>query len=275
MKTYSYLTVSLGVIFIIFFNSCERWDCIEGNDIYASEERPSGNFSGVELDGSFDVYINNDTVTRVFVECDENLMQYISTSVRGNILEIKNKSRKCLNSGYGIIITVSTPMLNSVQLDGSGFINCGYFNTSSMNIDIDGSGTIHSDVDCNVLNADIDGSGNIRLVSACTDADLRIDGSGYIYADIECDELIAEIDGSGEIRLIGYCIDSYMRVDGSGRIRAFDFESENCDVVINGSGDINVFVWDLLDAHIEGSGIVYYKGNPVIRTNDWDKVRMR
>ena len=93
MKTYRYLTVSLGVMYIIFFNSCERWNCIEGNNIYASEERQTGNFSGVQLDGSFDVYINNDTIPGVVVEGDENLLRYISTSVKGNILEINNASR--------------------------------------------------------------------------------------------------------------------------------------------------------------------------------------
>ncbi len=237
MKTFRYLVPAMSVLLIIFFNSCEKYNCIEGNYIYASEERPAGNFSGVELDGSFDVYVSYDTVTRVIVEGDENLLRYISTSVKGNVLKVSNTSRRCLDSGNEIIITVYTPLLRYISLDGSGYISTGYFSTSIMEI--------------------------------------NIDGSGSIYADVDCNELHAAIDGSGEVRLVGYGIDSYFRIDGSGRIRAFDFETEVCYIDIDGSGDAYVFVWDLLDVNINGSGIVYYKGNPVVRTNDWDKVKRR
>lgn len=275
MKAYTYLTAVLGIVFIICFDSCERYNCIEGNGIYASEDRPTGNFSGVEIDGSFDVFINPDTVTSVVVEGDDNLMRFISTSVRGNVLEIRNTNRRCLNSVNNIVITVSTPSIHYMSIDGSGFISCGYYNTSTMDLEIEGSGIIHADFDCYDLSANIDGSGDIRLISSCTEAYLGIDGSGNINADITCDRLNAEIDGSGEIRLIGSCDDSYMNIDGSGRIRAFDFESEFCYVDIDGSGDVYVFVWDLLDVDVEGTGIVYYEGNPVVRTNDWNKVRRR
>ena len=237
MKTFRYLIPAVSVMFIVFFNSCEKYNCIEGNYIYASEERPTGNFSGVELDGSFDVYIDYDTVNRVIVEGDENLLRYISTSIKGNVLKISNTSRRCLDSGNEIIITVYTPLLHYISLDGSGYISSEYFSSSIMEISLDGSGKISAEVDCN--------------------------------------ELDAEINGSGEIRLVGYAIDSYMRIDGSGRIRAFDFETEVCYIDIDGSGDVYVFVWDLLDVNIYGTGIVYYKGNPVVRTNDWDKVKRR
>jgi hypothetical protein len=237
MKTLKYSMLAMGIIFLIFFYSCEKYNCIEGNFIYASEERTSVDFSGIELDGSFDVYVTYDTVTSVIVEGDENLMRYISTSVKANTLEIRNTSRRCLDSGHDIVITVTTPVLRFISVYGSGYINSGYFNTSSM--------------------------------------DIQVDGSGAVYADVDCNNLHAEVDGSGEIRLYGTGIDSYMIIDGSGRIRAFDFESEVCYIDIDGSGDAYVFVWDLLDVYIEGSGIVYYKGNPVVRTNDWNRVKRR
>ncbi len=227
MKIYRYTIIALAVIIALVLNSCERFNCIEGNNIFASEERPTGYFSGIELDGYFDVYVNYDTIPGIKVEGDENLLHYITTYVKGNTLEIGSNSRRCLESGHPIVITVNTPELYYLNLDGSGFINCGYFNTQSL--------------------------------------DIELDGSGIIYADVDCDELKAQIDGSGEIRLYGSCLTSYLRIDGSGRIRAFDFESEECYVDIYGSGDVYVFVWDILDVYIEGSGIVYYEGNPVVR----------
>jgi hypothetical protein len=227
MKIYRYTIISLAVLIIAVLNSCERFNCIEGNNIFAVEERPTGYFSGIELDGYFDVYVNYDTVTSVTVEGDENLIRFITTYTKGNTLEIGTSSRRCLDSWHPIVITVNTPILDHLILEGSGNIDCDYFNIP--------------------------------------DLDIILDGSGYIYADVDCDELSAEIEGSGEIRLVGSCFTSYLKIDGSGRIRAFDFESEECYVDIYGSGDVYVFVWDILDVVIDGSGIVYYEGNPVIR----------
>jgi hypothetical protein len=227
MKIYRYPIISLAVIIVILLNSCERFNCIEGNNIFAIEERPTGYFSGIELDGYFDVYVNYDSVTSVTVEGDENLLRFITTYTKGNTLEIGTSSRRCLDSWHPIVITVNTPVLDHINLEGSGNIDCSYFNIPYL--------------------------------------DIRLDGSGYIYVDVDCDELNADIDGSGEIRLVGSCFTSYLKIDGSGRIRAFDFESEECYVDIYGSGDVYVFVWDILDVYIDGSGIVYYEGNPVIR----------
>jgi len=226
MKIYKYPIIFLAVLIITVFNSCERFNCIEGNNIFAIEERPTGDFSGIELDGSFDVYVNYDTVTSVTVEGDENLLRFITTYTKGNTLEIGTSSRRCLDSWHPIVITVSTPSLHYLGLNGSGFINCSYFNTSYL--------------------------------------DIVLDGSGDIFVDVDCDELTADIDGSGEIRLAGSCFTSDLRIDGSGRIRAFDFESEECYVEIDGSGDVYVFVWDVLYVTIDGSGFVYYEGNPAV-----------
>ena len=227
MKIHRYPIITLAVLLVIILNSCENFNCIEGNHRFDSEERPTGYFSGIELDGYFDVYVNYDTLTSVTVEGDENLLRYITTYTKGNTLEIGTSSRRCLESGNPIVITVNTPTLYHLNLNGSGFINCSYFNTQSL--------------------------------------DIELDGSGDIYVDVDCDELRADVEGSGEIRLVGSCFTSYLGIDGSGRIRAFDFESEECYVDIYGSGDVYVFVWDILDVYIDGSGIVYYEGSPVVR----------
>lgn len=228
MKIYRYPIISLAVLIVIVLNSCERFNCIEGNNIFAIEERPTGYFSGIELDGSFDVYVSYDTVTSVTVEGDENLLRFITTYTKGNTLEIGTSSRRCLDSWHPIVITVSTPSLHYLGLDGSGFINCSYFNTSYL--------------------------------------DIALDGSGEIYVvDVDCNELDAEIDGSGDIKLAGICEKSYLEIDGSGKIRANDFISDECYVDIYGSGVVYVFVWDILDVYIDGSGIVYYEGSPVVR----------
>ena len=55
-----------------------------------------------------------------------------------------------------------------------------------------------------------------------------------------------------------------VRLMGSGSFRAFQLSAETCQVDIVGSGNCEISVKEHLDAVLEGSGSVFYKGNPVI-----------
>ncbi len=51
---------------------------------------------------------------------------------------------------------------------------------------------------------------------------------------------------------------------GSGNFNGFQLTAETCQVDIVGSGNCEITVNKHLDASLEGSGSVYYKGNPTI-----------
>jgi hypothetical protein len=90
----------------------------------------------------------------------------------------------------------------------------------------------------------LNGAGNIQMAGVTKDSmSMRIRGAGNITATGEVSDLSAIVDGSGEMRL------------GSLRARAAQVE-------INGSGDAEVWVTDILRAVINGSGDIRYKGDP-------------
>ena len=92
---------------------------------------------------------------------------------------------------------------------------------------------------------------------------LELTGSGLIdLRDIDALELDVLITGSGEIELWGICEYGDLDITGSGKIKAFHLEQDYCKANIPGSGDMFVFVYDTLDANISGSGNIFYKGNP-------------
>lgn len=247
MKTRTLLLAGITVISSLILSSCEDWgvNCIRGNDHFISEERITPEFSGVEVSGSFDVTIDTGSETSVYVEADENLMDYIVTSVRGHKLVIETEHNKCLKSHNPISVYVTTPELYDVELNGSGSIDCGELTTSELDADIEGSGVI----DLAYVNAD--------------EVTLNISGSGSIKGVIDVYSLKAEVDGSGDIRIDdGTAHNADLNVNGSGRIRAENMDIDNCYVEINGSGDVYAFVYDLLDVTISGSGTMYYYGNP-------------
>ncbi|MFO7658151.1 MAG: head GIN domain-containing protein [Bacteroidales bacterium] len=246
MKAKRIITAALSVIALISLNSCEDWGlgCIDGNDRLTTEERVISDFSGVEVNGSFDVIIDTSAETSLLIEADENLLDYIKTRVRGNMLVIDTYRDRCLRSDNRIAIYISTPYISDIILNGSGRIDCGSFEAGEAKMEVNGSGEINFD---NAV------TGELFLI---------LNGSGEIngYARTGASDL--EIDGSGEINIDGTCPLADMKIIGSGNIRAADFITGDCEVTIIGSGNATVFASSLLDAQITGSGNVYYYGNP-------------
>ncbi len=226
------LAFAATVVISIILTSCEGvfFSCLKGNGIPAEEERHPGEFNGVISEGDYDVFIVIDTVYKVVIEADENLVPYIRTFVKNERLVIDNGTRRCLRNDADepIRIYVHTPDMFYISLEGSGIIYSDYF--------------IYVDY----LRVELTGSGII---------DLR---------DIDAIELDVLLSGSGEIELWGVAGSGDLNIPGSGKIKASHLEQDECTASISGSGDMYVFVYDKLDANISGSGNIFYRGNPRI-----------
>ncbi len=246
MKTSKLIATAIITLTAIIFNSCDKWGlgCIDGNGHLTTEDRVISNFEGIEVNGSFDVYVDTSMETSVLIEADENLLDLIKTQVRGNNLVIDTYRDRCLRSSHGIKIFVSTPQIDELILNGSGKIDCGDFESTELHVDIEGSG----DIKLNYAKID---EGNFEIT-----------GSGFISGTVDTYSADINISGSGEINLDGTAHVADMKITGSGNIKTSEFYTDNCSVKITGSGNAYVFASDLLEARITGSGTVYYYGNP-------------
>lgn len=77
-----------------------------------------------------------------------------------------------------------------------------------------------------------------------------------------------EIIGSSDISILDVMQtnDFELLIMGSGSFYGFELQSRNSYIEIIGSGDCEITTANQMDVDIEGSGSVYYKGSPVIRT---------
>ena len=246
MKNLLYI-VSILVIPFLFY-SCEGiWpNCLDGNGVIITQERVVGSFDRIESNGEYHVYVYPGDETYVEVEADENLMSHIVTRVYKDELIIENRRHDCLRSSGPIRVTVITPELNRIDLNGSGRIWCDSLVTGNFRADVDGSGTIQ----CIYLDA--------------ANLDAGISGSGTMKVNGTFDDIRADINGSGEIILSGESISTDYSISGSGGIAGNNMLTSNCYVDISGSGSVSTWVTDLLDVEISGSGNVYYYGEPPI-----------
>jgi len=100
---------------------------------------------------------------------------------------------------------------------------------------------------------------------------VQTNGSGDMKISGEItgsDHLKASTNGSANISVEkGSAYQFEGEISGNGNISAMGFQSKEAHVKISGDGNIEISVSDKLDVIINGSGNVYYHGNPVITTN--------
>jgi hypothetical protein len=231
--------------------SCDEiWHhCIEGNGHTTTETRDLPAFTRIQVNGDFKVRVDTDTSSAAIVKADNNLQDLIRTYVAGDKLVIESRNGDCLNSSHPVEISVSAPIINYIELNGSGRVYCDGLNAENLVLRLSGSGEMDLS--------------RVKAVSA----ELDLEGSGNIDCGADVENLSSQIEGSGEISINGSALNSEFRVIGSGHLRAGELNTDVCSAYISGSGKIDTDVNNTLDVTIMGSGIVNYTGDPEITSN--------
>jgi hypothetical protein len=241
---------AICLIALFSLSSCEElWEeCIRGNGSITSETRTLTNFDRIQVNGDFDVEVDTGADPQVWINTDENLMDFVVTHVSGNRLVIEDRDDYRLKPSRTIRVKVTAPALSALELHGSGHLYCNGVAADELDLSVEGSGNL----EC--FNAGIS-----MLTSS-------VEGSGSITGSMTAENLTSRIEGSGEIRLTGESASAELRVIGSGHIRASQLYTNACVAYISGSGNIDTHVSGSLDVTIIGSGMVYYSGDPAVET---------
>jgi len=230
--------------------SCEDiWNrCVEGNGDRRMENRSLVSFNRIEVNGDFEVEIEQGGISSAAIRADGNLIDLIVTHVSGNTLIVETRDGACIDPTRPIEIFITTPAVEEITLNGSGIVYCNELDTEELSLYLKGSGSIT----CNGIVA--------------TTVYLGLEGSGIISCDLLSENLTTQLEGSGEILVHGETISADHKIIGSGKILANQVISDQCVVYISGSGTVDTHVIQTLDITIIGSGIVYFSGNPIVHT---------
>jgi hypothetical protein len=212
-----------AIICAFVFCSCHS---ISGSGKIITQTKEVDQFDAVRSSGSIDVEVKNDKVSKVTLEADDNIMQYILLVVQDGTLDIRLKPNRMYNNIHAKVY-VTAPVFTRLTVSGSGSIT-----------------------------ADETLKDNEQI-------DFRISGSGDIDAMVDAPSVNADISGSGTIKLQGRTREFKSSITGSGDIKAKDLMSENTTVKITGSGTAHVYASVELISRITGSGDVYYSGKPL------------
>jgi hypothetical protein len=197
---------------------------IEGNRNVVSEERKlNADFSRVKVSSGIDLYIKQGNKTKLTVEADENLHDYIKTEVRGDQLRIyvdgniwRAKSRK-------VYVTVKE-IEELKATSGSDVIS-------------------QSVIQANRLS-----------VSTSSGADMRI--------EVEADDIISSSSSGSDLSISGTSETHSTSASSGSSIRAYDLESKEVTAKVSSGANIRVYAKESIDAKASSGGDIRYKGSP-------------
>jgi len=207
-------------------------DGIGGNNVHGTGDKVMrdfnvGSFTGLNISGGYVIVYRQSQETSITVQMQENLFNYLNTTVEDGVLRIYSDRNFRTTSENTPRIYVYAPYLNHAVVSGSArFENWDTMRTNRLLVSVGGAvtGTLPMDVE----NVDIN------------------------------------ISGSGTFELTGTADTARIMLAGSGDIDASGLQTRTARAEIAGAGTIEIAVSDSLDAIISGTGNVWYIGSPQV-----------
>lgn len=189
---------SIGKFSLNLFSFNEK---VSGSGNVQTADREVSGFTKIDVSGVFKVEVTLQRDFDVKVEADDNLLPFIKVEVDGETLEIE--SEKKLSSSNPIVVRVSAPNIEDLEISGASKIEVTNVNNDSLNIDSSGASKIK--IEGITKNLTIDSSG-----ASIIDADYLkaenalIDSSGASKINVfASNSLEADLSGASNVYYSG------------------------------------------------------------------------
>ena len=212
----------LLVLFSIVLITCScRY--IRGSGRIITEKRVTGDFKGISVGGPFEVELKMGPVTEVVIESDDNILPYIETKVRMDILRIDIRNLNSYSDVH-LKVYITAPVITDL--------------TASASANLIGKDLLISK-----------GSISINASSAST-----------INAEIDAPDVEAGASSGASVRLSGRTRSYKAHVSSGAHLNTFDLLSEQTRVAASSGGTAHVHASVNLDANASSGASVNYHG---------------
>ena len=211
---------------------CQKPSCFTDAGAVTKTDRNISPFTKIVLYDNIHLVLTQDTVEKLTVEGGKNVLPQIETSVKEQILTIKNN------------------------------VDCNWLRRPGETI------TVYASVK-NLEQVDYNGSGNITATNTLTSPVLffySYKGAGNIDVDITADVAGAYIhQENADITLRGSANRFFTYTNARGSINLKGLQVKNMVMEYGGVRDATINVTENLDVIIYHTGNVYYKGTPQVK----------
>ena len=209
------------------FDDCDEF--FEGSGFLQTEIRALPDFNSVDMTTAGKVFISTGAEQQVSVTVDDNIAEYITTTVRNGKLYIGTKPDMSL-SNMNLTVNLTMTDLNELVASSAGSI-----------------------IGKNRFEAQ-----DIRLI---------LSSAGNIWLELESDCIYSNLSSAGNLFLSGKAREHNIIVSSAGNLYAFDLMTETTKITLSSAGNAEVYVTQLLEATLSSIGSLYYKGHPTIYKN--------
>lgn len=175
---------------------------IRGSGTLKREARDVKTFDRVNVSGGAVVEImSGQTAASCEVECDDNLLEHLATTVEGGELTIR--FLKSISSTQSVRVWLSTEHLSKVTVSGSVQGKVDGLNEPSTEIDVSGSAKLKCTGRVGRLGIKASGSADFDCLELAAD-DVMINISGSGKANVQANRTLkVDVSGSGTVRYRG------------------------------------------------------------------------
>ncbi|WP_421921030.1 head GIN domain-containing protein [Marinifilum sp.] len=229
MKGYIRIISPILILLISFATTLSTFaDGIKGNGNVKSEEREVGNFKTIKVNGAFTIYLSQDDDYSLKVVADENLLDIITSKIKGDVLYIATE--KSIYKSTNLKLYIGFKHLNEIKANGAISLKSEQvLRFDELEIEINGASSADLQLTANRLSIDNSGASTVKLAGKSEKLDIDI--------------------------------------SGAGSVNAIDMKALKGTIDISGVGSGKVYVLEELRVSISGIGSVKYKGDPKVTSD--------
>ncbi len=185
-----------GSVFNISFGKS-----VKGSGVVGSEVRDTGEFKGVDVGGIFEVEIAAGKEFSVEVEADDNLLQFVKTEVRGDVLRIETTQR--IKSQTPLRVRVSAPNIEMVDVSGVSKVTVSGVANSALRLETSGASKVSVSGETAILTVSVSGASKIDAEELkASDATIKASGASHVSVSAT-EKLKAKASGASKISYVG------------------------------------------------------------------------
>ena len=207
--------------FFLLISTCGFAQKGTGKIIKRNYDLPAIDAVGLSLAGT--VHLRQGSAQQVDIEADEELIDLISTEVKGGTWDIKFKDNKSRKNYKPIVVFLTVKDVRTLAIGGSGKILAenSFHLDHGLEVAIGGSGTVQFSGSAPKAEISIAGSGKIEAEDFVVDrCEVSVAGSGNTYIHVK-DRLEVSVAGSGDVYYKGDP-DVDKSIAGSGNVRRLE-----------------------------------------------------
>ena len=254
-------------------------ESVRGSGRVSEERHRFAGLTGVELAtrGELEIRLGDDEGLQV--SADDNLHEHLALTTDGGTLRIDTRPGVNLRPSRPIRYTLTARQIDFIELSSSGNARAPALRADRIEIRLNSSGDLSVDgIRAETVDISVDSSGDLSVDGVQADAvDVRMRSSGDLEMhDLRAGSLTVGISSSGDVRIRDGDVDSLdVALNSSGDYRGESVRSTRATVALNSSGDVRLWVEESLDAVLNSSGSVSYRGDPEVQERSTSTGRVR